>query len=459
VVGAGAPNIDEVVVFKEFPKMDDEVVVLETPKIDDVEVPFVGVPNKDEVVVAFVGVPKTEGVLLVVVILELPNIVEALIVFVEVLKIEGGLVVFVGVLKIDVALFVFVGVLKIEAEPFEFVGILKIDEALVTFVEVLKIDVWHVVLIELPKMLVVLVLFGVPNIEVLVDGISKIGALLVVTRVVGTFSLSGVTGSDIIGVGLSETWGVVSITLLLVVVAGTVLKTDVVLTTPKVVDDTVEPLGSVFTAGSEKLKDAVTVVVAVVEVQINLVSAADIFEMSFLGAVKLNVENNVVSGFELKLKAAVIESFTGTVSCLFFNLSSVLSPENTTGVSKGLDNAFDGSKLTVLNDGVSILFLIESAKLNIIDMLVFGIVVSVFTVDTLVKSKGIFSFDSVVPEITSTVDFVETTLKVLLKFKGVEVDDFKLKSMGGSLLETPPLFPTNVVLAELKTIGSLVKTL
>lgn len=60
-------------------------------------------------------------------------------------------------------------------------------------------------LIELPKMLVVLVLFGVPNIEVLVDGISKIGALLVVTGVVGTFSLSGVTGSQIIGVGLSET--------------------------------------------------------------------------------------------------------------------------------------------------------------------------------------------------------------------------------------------------------------
>lgn len=440
VVAGDVPNIDIVVVFNGFPKMDDEVVVLETPKIDDVEVVFVGVPNIDEEVVAIVGVPKIEGALVFV---ELPNIEETPVVFIEVLKIEEVLVVFVGVLKIEAVLF-------------EFVGVLKIDEAIVVFAGVLKIDVLPVVLFS--KMLIGLVaMIGVPNIGVLVDKLSKIGALLVVTVVVGTFSLSGVTGSDIIGVGLSETWEVVSITLLLVVVAGIVLKTGVVLTTPKV-DDTVESTASMLIA-EEKLKDSVTVAATDVQVKMDLVSGAEVFEMLFLGAVKLNVAKDAVSDFEFKLKVVIVESFSGTVSCLFFNLSSLLRPENTTRFSKGLD-VFNGSKPTVVDDGVSILFLIESAKLNVTDTLVFGTVVSVSKVGILLKLKGILSFDSVVPEITSKVAFVETILRVLLKFKGSETDDFKLNSTG-TLLEAlveVTLFPYNVVLAELKTTGSLAKT-
>jgi len=270
---------------------------------------------------------------------------------------------------------------------------------------------------EFPKILVVFIaLIGELNIEELVDGISQIVSLLTVTGVVGAFSLSGVPGSNIIGVGLSETWGVISMTFLLVVVAGTVLKTDVVLTTPKV-DDTVELPGSLFTTGSEKLKDAVTVVVAAaVEVKIYLVSGAEVFEM-FFDAVKLNV----VSGFELKLKVVNITgSFAGTISCLFFNLSSVLNSENTIGVSKDL-LIFKGSKL-----------------------------------------KLFLSFDSLVSEITSRVDFVETTLSVLLKFMGVVVDNFKLQFIGSLLkaLVEIVLFSDNVVRAAvLKTTVSLPKTL
>jgi len=52
--------------------------------------------------------------------------------------------------------------------------------------------------------LVVLLKIGVPKTEVLVEGISKIGVLLVVIGVVGIFSVSGVTGSDIIGVRHSD---------------------------------------------------------------------------------------------------------------------------------------------------------------------------------------------------------------------------------------------------------------
>jgi len=68
---------------------------------------------------------------------------------------------------------------------------------------VLKIDVCALVLVGL--LIVFVELIDEPKTEELVDGISKIGALLVIFGVVGTFSLSGVTGSDIIGVGLSET--------------------------------------------------------------------------------------------------------------------------------------------------------------------------------------------------------------------------------------------------------------
>lgn len=442
VVDEGVPNIDEVVVLIGFPKIDDEVVVLETPKIEDVVVALVGVPNIDDVVVAIVGVPNIEGVV---------------VVFVVVPKIEGALDVFVEVLKIEEELFVFVGVLNIELLVV-LVGVLKIEVALDAFVGVLRFNVWLVELVEFPKILVVFVEFKVvPKIEVLVDGISKTEALLEITGVAGTFSFSGVTGSDIIGVGLSETWEVVSLTLLIVIDEGTVLRTGVVL-----IITLVEDTGSLITAesvfaGSEKLNDGVAVVDDV-EVKMDLVSAV-VLEISSLDAVKLNVENDVVSGFKLKLKVANVASFVKTVSCLFFDLSSVPNPENMPEVSTGLDVIFDVSILTTVTNGESILFLIESAKLNVTGMLIFGSVISVFTVDTLVNLKGMCSFDSVVPEIISKVDFVETILGVLLKFKGVAVDDFKLKSTG-SLHVAPVetiLFPNNEV--ELKATGSLVETL
>lgn len=445
VVDEGVPNIDEVVVLIGFPKIDDEVVGLETPKIEDVVVTFVGVPNIDDVVVTIVCVPKIDG---------------ALMVFVVVPKIVGVIVVFVEVLKIEEELFVIEGVLKIEL--LVVLAVLKIEGALDVFVGVLRVDVSLVVLVEFPKMLVVFVEFKVvPKIEVLVDGISKTKALLEITGVVGTFSFSGVTGSDIIGVGLSETWGVVSLTLLIIIDEGTVLRTWVVLTIP-LVEDIVEELTdslitveSVF-AGSEKLNDGVAVVDDL-EVKMDLVSA-EVLEISSLDAVKLNVENDVVSGFELKLKVANVAFFAKSVSCLFFDLSSAPNPENMPEASKGLDAIFGVSILTVTN-GESILFLIESGKLNVTGILIFGSFVSVFTVDTLVNLKGTCSLDSVVPEIISKVDFVETILRVSLKFKDVVVDDFKLKSTG-SLLVTPVediLFSNNEV--ELKTTGSLVGTL
>lgn len=437
VVIEDVPNID-VLVFIGFPKIDD--VVTEEPKIEDVVVTVVGVPNIDEVV-TFVGVPKIEGVV---------------VVFVVVPKIEEVLV---GVLNIEV-LVVLVCVLKIE-ELFVFVGVPKI-EALVVFIGVLKIEFWTSVLVEFPKIPVVLVeLIGVPKIEEFVDGISKIGALLVVMGVVGTFSLSGVTGSDIIGVGLSDILGEFSVTVLFIVVVGTELKTGTVLTDSKVEDIVEESTGSLITVGSEKLNEAVTTVDDV-ELILDLVSDTIVFEESFLVVLKLNVENVDVSGFVLKLKETSVASFVLTISCLFFDLSSVLNPENMLGVSNDLDKGFGVSKLKVVN-GISfrfsILVLIESAKLNVI---VFGTDISVFTVDRLEKLKGTFSFDSVIPEITSKSGFDETTFRVLLKFKGLVIDDFKLKSTGSLLDLTAEviLLPNNeAVFEELKTTGSLEKTL
>jgi len=235
-----------------------------------------------------------------------------------------------------------------------------------------------------------------------------------------------------------------------------VLKTGVVLTFSEV-EDTVEKLTvSLFTAervfsGKEKLNDAVTAVEEE-EVKSGLVSNKAVgFELSSLDAVKLNVENGTVSGFELKLKVANVVSFTGTVS-LFFNLFSVLEPEHISGVSKSVDNVVGVSNLKLANDvflELSILFCIESVKLKVI-VLFFDTVDSLFSIDTLVKLKGIFSFDSFVPEITSKVDFVKLLQK--FKFEGKVDDGFKLKSTG-SLLEMV-LFANNGLLEALK-IGSL----
>lgn len=445
VVVEGEPNIE--VVFIGFPNTDDEVVVIEEPKIEDTVVVLVEVPKIDDVVVTFVGVPKIDDAL--VVFVAEPKIGEALVVLVEVLKIEGAPVVLVEVLKIIEEFVVLVGVLKIEG-------------ALLVFVEVLKIDVCSVVVVEFAKMLVVFDEFtGVPKIEVLVEGISKTDVLLVVVGVLGACSLSGVTGSDMIGVGLSETWEVISITLLVaVVVVGAMLKALIILTFSDVEDTEEELTGSLTTAGSEKLND----VVAVVDVglKMDLISDAVVLTILFWGAEKLNVENAVVSGLELKLKFANVVSFGVTISCLFFNSFSTLNPENMLGVSIGLDVVFGISKLKVVNElsfGLSILFLIESPKLKVVVILVFGAVVTVFILDALEKLKGIFSFESVVPEIISKVDFVDAILWLSLKFKDVAVDVFKLKSTG-SLLESLGLFPNKgILLAELKTTESLLKAL
>jgi len=312
-------------------------------------------------------------------------------------------------------------------------------------------------------MLVVLVdLIGALKMETLVDGISKICALLAVTGNLGDSSFSGVTGSDIIGVGLSETWEVVSVTVLSTV-ADAVEKSGAVLTIPKLEDTEAESTGSLTTigfvlGGSEKLNDAVTVVVGI-EIK-DLVSESVDFEILSLGVVKLNDEIDAVSGFELNLKA--VASFSGAVSWLFFDLFSVLNPEKILEVTEG----FGASKLNVdigILFRLSILFLIESAKLKVDVPLDFGIDLSDFAVDTLEKlNDGILSFTSFDPEITFNVDLVETILVELLKFNGVAVNVFKLKSTG-SLLETVvevTLFANNgPVLAVLKTIGSLVKPL
>jgi len=432
VVADGVPNIDEVLLIG-FPKIDDEVVVDEAPKIEGAVLVLLGDPNIEETLVVLVVAPKMEG---------------AIVVLVGVLKIEGAQVVFVGVLKIEGALSVIVGVLKIEG-------------ALVLFVGVLKIDGWLVVIVEFPKILVVLVeLIGVPNIEIFVVGISKICELLSVTGNFGDSSFSGVIGSDIIGVGLSETWEVVSVTLLSTVV-DIALKSSAVLTVPKL-DDTAEEsngsltIGTAF-GGCEKLNDAVTVVVGM-EVKEDLVSDSVIFKTLSLDVLKLNVENDAVSGFvgfELNLNVVNVESFSGTVSCLFFDLFSAPNPENTLEDSEG----FGVSKLNGISFGLSILFLIESAKSKFIVPVDFCTVVSDFAVDTWEKLNGIFSFASVVPEIISKVDLLDTILLELLKFIGVAVNDFKLKSTG-SLVETAvvALFANNG-LTELKIIGSLVKAL
>jgi len=307
-------------------------------------------------------------------------------------------------------------------------------------------------------MLVVLVdLIGALKMETLVDGISKICALLAVTGNLGDSSFSGVTGSDIIGVGLSETWGVVSVTVFSTV-ADAVEKSRAVLTIPKLDDTVAESTGSLTTiefvlGGSEKLNDAVTVVVGI-EIK-DLVSDSVDFEILSLGAVKLNDEIDAVSDFELNLKA--VASFSEAVSWLFFDLFSALNPEKILEVT----GSFGASKLNVdfgILFRLSILFLIESAKLKVDVPLNFCTDFSDFAVDALEKlNDGIFSFASFVPEITSNVDLVE-----LLKFKGVAVNVFKLKSTG-SLLETVvevTLFANNgPVLAVLKTIGSLVKPL
>lgn len=433
VVIEDVPNID-VLVFIGFPKIEE--VVTEEPKIVEDVVGFVGVPNIDDEVVAFVDVPKTEGALVVFVLVPKTKGV-----LVEVLKIEEVSVVFIGELKIVEALFIFVEVLKIEV--------------LVVFIGVLNIELWLVVLMEFPKILVVLVeLIGVLKIEELVNGISKIGVLIVVTGVVGIISLSGVTGSDIIGVGLSEILEVVSVTVLLVIAEGTV--TGIVLTDPKA-EGTVEHIGSLTTGGSEKLnEDAIAVDV---EVKFELVSDAVVFKVS-LDTAKLKVENDV-SGFELKLKV---------VSNEFFDLSSALNPENILEDSKGLVKDFVVSKLKVVNGisfGLSILFLIESVKLNVAVMLVFDLGVSGFTIDTLEKLKGIFSFNSVVPEISFKVAFVVTLFRASPKFKGFAIEDLKLKSTGSILDVTVEIIlepNIDVILVQLEMTvsfltGSLIKTL
>jgi len=390
-----------------------------------------------------------------------PNIEETLVVLVVAPKME---VVLVGVLKIEGAQVVFVGVLKIEGALSVIVGVLKIEGALVLLVGVLKIDAWLVVIVEFPKILVVLVeLIGVPNIEVFVVGISKICELLAVTGNFGDSSFSGVIGSDIIGVGLSETWEVVSVTLLSTVV-DIALKSSAVLTVPKL-DDTVEEstgsltIGTVF-CGCEKLNDTVTVVVGM-EVEEDLVSDSVVFKTLSLDVLKLNVENDAVPGFvgfELNLNVVNVASFSGTVSCLFFDLFSAPNPENILEDSEG----FGVSKFNGISFGLSILFLIEPAKskFTVPVRLVFCTVVSDFVVDTWEKLNGIFSFASVVPEIISKVELLDTILLELLKFIGVAVNDFKLKSTG-SLVETAVLVTllANNGLTELKTIGSLVKAL
>lgn len=447
VVTEEVPNIDEAVVFKVFPKIDDEVVEVEVPKIEVTVDANVGVPKIDDAVVVLVGVPKIEAL---VVFVGVPKIEEALVTL-ELLKIVGVPVVFVCVLKIEEALVVFVGVLKIDGATVDLL--------------VLKTNDWPVMLEVLPKMLAVV---GVTKTEVLVDGISKNGVLLVTTGVVEDFSFSGVTGSDIIGVGLSETWGVVSVTLILLgITDDIVLKLGVVLVFPKVEVTEREPAGgSLTTEGkvleeSEKLNDVETVV-DVVEVKIDFVSCTEVgFEILSLEALKLNVENDVVSGFELKLKEGNIASFVGPASGLFFDLSSVVKPENNIGVSKGLDKIVGVSKLKLADDVsfvLFILFLIESAKLKVTEVLFFGIVVSTFKVDTLLKLKGVFSFASVVPEIISKVDLAETILGELLKFKGVVIDDFKLKSTGSLLVVSAELIllPNNgTELVTFNTAGSL----
>jgi len=304
-------------------------------------------------------------------------------------------------------------------------------------------------------------LIGVPKIELFVDGISKICALLVVTGNFGDSSFSGVIGSDIIGVGLSETWGGVSVTLLSTVV-DIVLKSRAVLTVPMLEDsveestDSLTIIGTVF-GGCEKLKDVVTVVVGI-EVKEDLVSDSVIFETLSLGVLKLNVENDDVSDFKLNLNVDNVASFIGTVSCLFFDLFSAPNPEKTLEVS----DSFGVSKLDGISFWLSILFLIEPAKSKFTIPVDFCTVVSDSVVDILEKLNGIFSFASVVPEIISKVVLVDTILLELLKFKGAVVNDFKLKSTG-SLLEAvvqATLLENNgAVLAELKTIGSLVKAL
>lgn len=440
VVAEEVPNIDEAVVFKAFPKID-EVVEVEVPKIEVTVVANVGVPNIDDVVVVLVGVPKIEAL---VVFVGVPKIEEALVTL-ELLKIVGVPVVFACVLKIEQALVVFVGVLKIDGATVDLLA--------------LKTNVWPVMLEVLPKILAVV---GVTKTEVLVEGISKNGVLLVAIGVVKDFSFSGVTGSDTIGVGLSETWGVVSVTLVLLgITDDIVLKLGVVFVFPKIEVTERELAGGSLIEGrvleeSEKLNS-----VDAVEVKIDLVSCTEVgFETLSLDALKLNVENDVASGFELKLKEGNIASFAETASCLFFDLSSVVKPENNIGVSKGLDKIGGVSKLKLADDVsfvLFILFLIESAKLNVTGVLFFGSV-SNFIVDTLVKLKGVFSFASVVPEIISKVDFVETILRELLKFKGIAIDDFKLKSTGSLLVVLADLIllPNNgTELVALNTTGSL----
>lgn len=429
-VVAGVPNIDEVV-FIEFPNIEDEAVEAEAPKIEDAVVVIVGVPNIDDVVVVPVGVPKIEEVQVLVVLAVVPKIDDVLVVLVVVLKIEEVLVV---------------------------LAVLKIEVVLLTLVWVLKIDVWPLVLVEFPIVLRVFdELLGVAKNEEFVDGISKIGALLVIFGVVGKFSISGVTGSDIIGVGLSETWWI-SVPLPLVLINDTESETGGNLRTPKVEDGIAETVGSLIVAGIEKLNDAVTVV-DVVEDKIFLVSDAVDFEISSLDALQLNVDNDGVSNFEWKVDK--VTSFAGTVSWLFTDLSWVPNPVDKLRVSESFDEDV-ASKLKVFIDelfGLSILFLIDSAKLKVIGMLFFGTIASVFTLE---KLKAVFSFDSVVPEIISKVDLDETVWWVLPKFKGLAVEGFTFKSTE-SLLEVSvgiTLFPNNgTVLVELKTIGSLVNTL
>lgn len=439
VVAVGAPKMDEVV-FMEFPKIEDEVVVVAgAPKIEDVVDGFV-VPNIDDEVVALVGAPNIEGAL--VVLVELPKIEEVLVMFVGAPKIEETLVV------------VFNDILEIEV--------------LVSLVVVLNIEAVVIVLVEFPKILVIVELTDVSLAGIFEDEISKIGALFKVTGIVGAFSLSGVTGSDIIGVGLSEVWEATLVTFILVVVADAVVQTDVVLTTSKV-DDTVEIVAGSLTIvesvliGSAKLNEAVTDVADVV-VKMDLVSDAVVLEILSLDAVKLNVENDE-SDFELKLNVANGVSFPGTVSCLFLDLSSLLNPEKILVVSKGFNEGFGVSKLKEAKGEsfeLSILFLSDSAKLNATVGFVEAMVVSTFVADTLVKLKGILSFDSVVPEIISKEDFVETILRGLLKFIGVVVDDFKLKFTGALLevLIVATLFSNKELeLLELKTTVSFEKPL
>lgn len=103
-------------------------------------------------------------------------------------------------------------------------------------------------------------------------------------------------------------------------VSVTVLSTvaDAVLTIPKLEDTVAESTGSLTTigfvlGGSEKLNDAVTVVVGI-EIKDLVFDSVD-FEILSLGVVKLNDEIDAVSGFELNLKA--VASFSGAVSWLF----------------------------------------------------------------------------------------------------------------------------------------------